>query len=374
MTTRVLVARLDSEGDMLICGPAVRAAAAGRGGAPARVPTHVTVLCGPRGRQAADMLPGVSHVLEWPCPWIMANPPPVRAPDLLDFVGQLAGHRFDVALVLTSDHQSALPLALLLRLAGVPEIAAISQDYPGSLLNHRLRPEALPEPEPVRALRVAQAVGFALPQGDDGALRVLKPCDATTITGDGPYVVVHPGASVPARAWSPRRCAETVTALCAAGWRVVVTGSPDEQGLTAQVAGRRGIDLGGRTSYPQLAGVLAGAAAVVAGNTGPAHLSAAVGTPVVSLFSPVVSAARWAPYGVPHIVLGDQEAPCRDSRARKCPVAGHPCLNSVQARHVVAAVENLVGEPDAQRARVACARFVDDVVRPGPAPLLAADR
>ena len=49
------------------------------------------------------------------------------------------------------------------------------------------------------------------------------------------------------------------------------------------------------TSLAELAGVLERAACVVVGNTGPAHLAAAVGTPVVSLFAPVVPAERWAP-------------------------------------------------------------------------------
>jgi ADP-heptose:LPS heptosyltransferase len=368
--TKVLVARLDNDGDVLICGPAVRAAAAGRGDGPGRV----TVLCGPQGRQAAEMLPGVADVLEWPCPWIMADPPPVRPAELYGFVDVIAAQGFDVAILPASFHQSALPLALVLRLAGVPEIAALSPDYPGSLVDHRVRPEDLPEPEPVRALRVAEAAGFGLPEGDSGALRVREPDDVTEFTGSEPYVVVHPGASVPARTWSPQRWADSVVALCAVGWRVLVTGGPAERSLTALVAGRHGVDLGGRTSYRQLAGVLAGASAVVVGNTGPAHLCAAVGTPVVSLFSPVVPAAKWAPYGVPHIVLGDQNALCRDSRARECPVPGHPCLNSVLPRDVVAAVEELVGGPDAQRVGVARTRIVDDLVRPGWTPIPAAGR
>jgi ADP-heptose:LPS heptosyltransferase len=66
-----------------------------------------------------------------------------------------------------------------------------------------------------------------------------------------------------------------------------------------------------------------------------------VGTPVVSLFSPVVPAARWRPWGVPHVLLGDQEAPCAGSRARVCPVPGHPCLDGVPVAEVVAAVERL---------------------------------
>ena len=78
------------------------------------------------------------------------------------------------------------------------------------------------------------------------------------------------------------------------------------------------------------------------GNTGPAHLAAAVGTPVACLFSPVVPASRWAPYGVQLELLGDQNAPCKLSRARECPVPGHPCLASVSPEQVVDAVERLI--------------------------------
>jgi ADP-heptose:LPS heptosyltransferase len=80
---------------------------------------------------------------------------------------------------------------------------------------------------------------------------------------------------------------------------------------------------------------------VVAPNTGTAHLAAAVGTPVVSLFAPVVPAERWAPYGVPTVLLGDQHAPCARSRARSCPVPGHPCLDQIEPGSVVAAVAAL---------------------------------
>lgn len=125
---------------------------------------------------------------------------------------------------------------------------------------------------------------------------------------------------------------------------MVVTGGAGESDLTAFVAGEQALDLGGRTGAAELSGVLAGADAVVTGNTGPAHLAAAVGTPVVSLFAPVVPAERWRPYGVPYVLLGDQDAPCADSRARHCPVPGHPCLDTVTAQDVVTAVEKLRGE------------------------------
>ncbi|WP_026406145.1 glycosyltransferase family 9 protein [Actinomadura rifamycini] len=336
---RVLVARQDNIGDVLLAGPAVRAVA--------ERADEVAFLCGPRGRPAADLLPGADRVIEWCAPWIDPEPGPVRRDDVDRLVELVRG--FDRALILTSFHQSPLPLALLLRLAGIPWIGGISEDYPGSLLDLRHRPDA-DIPEPLRMLALAEDAGFPAPA--DTRLRVRGPLpDTAHLTGGPGYVIVHPGTSVPARAWPPERCAEAVRLLDAAGHRVVVTGHGDEKELTARVAGECGLDLGGRTSLPELASVLAGARAVVAGNTGPAHLAAAVGTPVVSLFAPTVPAARWAPFGVPMALLGDQQAPCKDTRARECPVDGHPCLASVTADEVAAAVEVVAAVPEEAPAR-----------------------
>lgn len=260
----------------------------------------------------------------------------------------------DEAVILTSFHQSPLPLALLLRLAGVPKITGASTDYAGSLLDIRLKPgEDFPEdqPESQRALAIAGAAGYGLLSGDDGRLRVKDVPDASALVGRDPYVVVHPGAAVPSRAWPALHHAAAVELLDGAGYRVVVTGGPGETALTATVAGVAGLDLGGQTDLPMLAGVLAGASAVIAGNTVPAHLAAAVGTPVVSLFSPVVPAVRWAPFGVPLELLGDQNAPCRLTRARVCPVPGHPCLSSVSPEEVTEAVARLISGVSSLRTR-----------------------
>jgi ADP-heptose:LPS heptosyltransferase len=149
---------------------------------------------------------------------------------------------------------------------------------------------------------------------------------------------------VPARAWPADRFREACALLVCEGHRVLVTGSPAERELTAYTSGVSGAeDLGGHTDLAGLARVLAHAQVVVVGNTGPAHLAAAVGTPVVSLFAPTVPAAQWAPYGVPRVLLGDQHAACRDSRATTCVVPGHPCLGSVSADDVLAAVRTLSG-------------------------------
>jgi ADP-heptose:LPS heptosyltransferase len=287
--TPVLVARLDSVGDVLLAGPAIRAVAHGRrpdGGEP----NDVVLLCGPQGEPAAALLPGITEVYSWSCPWIVKPAPPVEQQQLDALQKFVRNSRITEAVILTSFHQSPLPLALQLRLAGVRRITGVSTDYAG------------PQPD----------------------------------------VVVHPGSSAAARAWPALHHAAAVELLEGAGHRVVVTGGPKETKLTATVAGPSAVDLGGRTDLKTLAGVLAHAEVLITGNTGPAHLAAALGTPVACLFSPVVPAIRWAPYGVPLELLGDQAAPCRLTRATECPVPGHPCLSSVGPEQLVEAVERLI--------------------------------
>ncbi|MFF0868766.1 glycosyltransferase family 9 protein [Nonomuraea sp. NPDC003560] len=338
---RVLVARLDDAGDVLLAGPATRAVRT--------LADELVFLAGPNGRAAAELLPGVDRVIEWRAPWIDHSPTAVSNAQVADLIARVEG--VDEALLLTSFHQSALPLALLLRMAGVRRVCAISNDYPGSLLDVRhVVDETLDVPEAERMLAVARAAGFELPPGDDGKLAVRRPLpdigrESGHLLGVGgaaderSYVVVHPGTSAPARTWPADRHRQAVRELVDDGHRVVVTGK--ERDLTAYVACDAAVDLGGRTTFAELAAVIEGASVLVAGNTGPAHLAAAVGTPVVSLFAPVVPAARWAPYGVPTVLLGDQQAPCSGSRARTCPVAGHPCLSLVTSEQVVKAVREL---------------------------------
>ncbi len=335
----VLVARPDSAGDVLVTGPAIRAVAAGA--------DRVVMLCGPRGRAAAEMLPGIDELIEWRLPWIDPEPGPVDRDQMQRLIARLAEVGADEAVLFTSFHQSALPLALVLRMTGVRRISAISDDYPGSLLDVRHR-VSLGIPEAERALSLAVAAGFALPAGDDPVLRLRADCLPDPSTRGQPaepgYVVVHPGASVPARACPPERYAEIVRALVAAGHRVVVTGGPGEGGLSARVAGHTAIDLGGQTSLTGLAGIIARAGCLVVGNTGPAHLAAALGVPVVSLFAPTVPFGQWGPYRVPVVRLGDAAADCRHTRATICPVPGHPCLSDIEAGSVVTAVRLLDAE------------------------------
>jgi ADP-heptose:LPS heptosyltransferase len=329
--TRILAVRLDSDGDVLLTGPALRALANGA--------ERLDLLVSPAGEHAARLLPDIDDVLVFDAPWSGYRPPRLELTVVTELLAQLRRDSYHRAVVFTSFHQSPLPMALLARMAGIPYIAATSEDYPGSLLDLRHRRDGGHEVE--AALDLAHATGGRLPAGDDGLLAVRRPLPGvSSLVPPGPFVVVHPGAAVPSRALRGDHARQIVAALLEQGWDVVVTGVEADTALVRQAAAGA-TDLSGRTTLAELAGVLDRARCVVVGNTGPAHLAAAVGTPVVSMFSPVVPAERWAPYGVPSIVLGDQTAPCRATRARECPVPGHPCLSDVDPGLVAAAVEAL---------------------------------
>ncbi|MFI0235130.1 glycosyltransferase family 9 protein [Streptomyces sp. NPDC016845] len=292
---KALVVCLDGMSGVLLSGPAVRAVAAGA--------EHVTLLCSPRGEAAAALLPGVDEVLVWDAPWEGARPPTVDEADVDGLLRRLREAAYDVALVVPTSARGPLPIALLLRMAHVHRIGAEGVDHPATLVD--VSHPRLPGRHDAEAgLDLAAALGFAPRAGDDGRPRILPAPDTSGLTGNGPYVVLHPGAGAPERRWGAGRAAETVALLADAGHRVVVTGGPDESGLCREVSGGTAVDLGGRTGLRTLAGVVRAADVVVAGDTGPAHLAAATGTPVVSVRSPAVSAERRDPYGVPAALLG----------------------------------------------------------------------
>lgn len=329
---RVLAVRQDNNGDVLLVGPALRAIAAD---------ADVTLLCGPSGAGAARLLPQVADVIVARAEWIEGRPRPVDPTRTYDFITAIAAQAFDRAIVFTSFHQSALPVALLLRLAGVPWIGAISVDYPGSLLDMRLQVDD-DRHEVERALALAAACGYRLPLGDDGALRCGPLPPSSELAAGGPYVVVQPGATVPARAWDPARWRGLVARMDALEMRVVIVGSPAEVDLARSVSGESGaIDTTGHTTFAEFAAIVRDARALVVGNTSGIHVASAVGTPVVTIFPPTIPARRFAPWRVAHAILGDQTIACAGCRARACPIPGQPCTAAVEDDEILAALATL---------------------------------
>jgi ADP-heptose:LPS heptosyltransferase len=183
-------------------------------------------------------------------------------------------------------------LAVNLHGSGPDSIAELLRVEPEQLLTHRHPgfPE-LPGPSWRTDLhevdRWCRLVEYAGMQAERGDLALPAPPEPSAAPG---AVVLHPGAAYPARRWPPQSFAAVAAALSGNGHRVVLTGTAGERELAREVASRAGLSdnavLAGRTGLAGLAALVSGAALVVCGDTGVAHLATAYGTPSVVLFGP----------------------------------------------------------------------------------------
>lgn len=344
---RVLAVRLDHLGDVLMSTPALGAL---RESLPE---VHLALWCSPAGAALAPHLSDVDEVVVYDAPWVKGTASRVAEADG-QMLAQLAGRHFDAAVIFTVCTQSALPAALMCRLAGIPLRLAHSRENPYELLTHWV-----PDPEPQQAQRheverqlaLVGSVGlrtrderlrFHCREADRVAVRALL--SGIGLADGEPYVVVHPGASAASRRWPAARFGAAADAIAReTGCLVVYTGSRAEATLVgeAQAAMRqRSVSLAGQLAIGELAALLEQARVLVSNNSGPVHLAAALGTPVVDLYA--LTNPQHTPWQVPHRVL-NHDVPCRNCLKSVCPQGHHDCLRKVEPQAVVAAALQLMG-------------------------------
>jgi ADP-heptose:LPS heptosyltransferase len=166
------------------------------------------------------------------------------------------------------------------------------------------------------------------------------------IDGRTPFVVLHPGASAASRRYRWQGFAAAARRLGAEdGLRILITGSPDERALTAYVAAEvpGALDLAGSLDSDELAALIAIAPVLTTNNTGPAHLAAALGTPVVVLYAQ--TNLQHTPWLVPSRVI-TRDVPCRNCLKSVCPLGHHACLAPVTPEEIVAATREMLATGD----------------------------
>jgi ADP-heptose:LPS heptosyltransferase len=157
-----------------------------------------------------------------------------------------------------------------------------------------------------------------------------------------PRVVVHPGGRS-ARRWRPGHFLDLAMELARAGYGIVLTGNEAERTeFERDTLSQKSLppeihNLMGRLSVRELMAVIADAQVVVSGATGPAHLAAALGTAVVSLFDPRRNnlPVRWKPLGT-GLLLRPDVPTCEKCIGEVCPF--WDCLDRLTVDHVAAAV------------------------------------
>lgn len=345
---KILCIRLDNLGDVLMTTPAIHAL---KQAGPGR---HISLLASPAGAALAAYLPDVDEVIAYDAPWVKndSDDPEAEARVLRT----LREAKFDAAVIFTVYSQSPLPAALMCRLAGIPRVLAHCRENP-----YRLLSDWQPETEPHQRTRhetrrqldlveVAGAVSdeqrlvFATRDSDRQSLR--EKLDARGLGPTDAWIVSHCGATAASRRYPPGHFAQVLRMLGGRAGTVVLTGGASEKALTAEISTMCKdsvpiVDLAGTLSLGELACLIEDAALLLSNNSGPVHLAAALGTPVVDLYA--LTNPQHTPWMVRHRVLY-HDVPCKYCYRSVCPEGHNDCLRKVAPATVCEAVLELLAE------------------------------
>lgn len=348
--TRVLVFRFERTGDLIMARPALAALRAA-------VPdAHIELAIGSWNRELISWLPEVDEVTVLDLPWLSRGSATARFDDLRAAVRRWRRSAFDTAINLEGDIRSHL----LMRATGIPERFGFDMAGGGPVLTHRV-PYDPTKHVADNGVRLIERV-FDRPTGSMAASMppLILPegvrAEGTALladAGDGPLVGIHPSGGRAIKQWDLAALAAAAATVAAKlGATVVLTGTPGDRAIADTVrAGLptsiRVVDLVGRAGLGALAAVLERLTVFISADTGPMHISAALGTPTVGIFGPS-DPARWGPLG-PHtrvVRVGIWCSPCNLIRNPPERCRGHvpDCLVAVTPAMVVAAALAVAAE------------------------------
>jgi heptosyltransferase-1 len=333
---KILLVKLSSLGDVLHTLPTLEALRQAFPGG------HLTWLVEAGYAPLLTGHPALDEV--WPVPRVRLGQN-LRRQDLAALarlLGRVRAHPFDLVLDLQGLFKSALWVAL----AKSPRKVGYNGTREGSylVLTERVPPYD-PEAHAVwRYLNLARYLGappapprfrLALEEDKDFARKLAAELPE-------PLAVLHPGARWESKLWPAASWARLVDWLSREkGLSVILTGSAGDRPRAEAILARATapvLNLAGRTSLGELASVLKQAVLAVTTDTGPMHLAAALGRPVVALFGPTAP-WRTGPFGAGHeivrLALG-----CSPCFKRRCPEPR--CLTELPPEAVQAACEKIL--------------------------------
>ena len=351
--TRFLIVRLGALGDVV---HAIPVAAALRRAFPA---ARIDWLVSAKHREILDLVPVIDRRLV-----INDRPSARREPQgadasagtsLVAAIRELRRSRYDVAI----DLQGLIKSAVLARASGAHRVVGFSSRYARERAARLFYTDAydpgrggLYDPRETRHvvdinLGLLSVLGittaareFPIEDIDSEAARTAR-----QQTG-GRYALLNPGAAWPNKRWPPARLAAIATELRARhGLMSVVLWGPGEEALAAEVvAGSGGAAIvSPKTSIADLVALARRAALMVSGDTGPTHIAAALGTPIVGIYGPT-RPARNGPMS-PHDVTVTRDDVCQCHHLRRCKL-DRMCLLDIEVAEVLEAVERrLAAEP-----------------------------
>jgi lipopolysaccharide heptosyltransferase II len=335
----ILIVRLDRIGDAALSFPAVTAVRAKYPNA------RITWLVRPAVRELVERCPDSDEVIEYD------YSKKGRHRGLLGWlslVRQLRRRGFDMTFVLHPTARSHVTAAA----SGIPYRAGYSARG-GWMLTHRIQDlrrdgyqhESRYAQDVVRALGIpsTDAAPRLLLYREDhlSAEALLRRAGADP---ERPYAVFHAGSSSESKCWPREHFLTLAREFAAKGCQVVWTGDGSTRQINAWLAERvASSDLTGLTSVPALGALCRNAVVTISNDSGPAHVAAAAGARVLSLFGrkePGLSERRWAPLGADVRALR-KDVGCVVCLADRCPI-GFECLRALEPGAVWEAASELI--------------------------------
>ena len=339
---RILVARTDRIGDVVLTTPVLKAI---RDNCPN---SYIAVMVSPSAREIVEGNPYIDEVI-------------VYSKDKADrgitgfwrFAARLARKRFDLAIILHTKKR----INLMTYFAGIPARIGYKDKNFGFLLSDRLedtRPLGLKH-EVDYCLDVLRNIGLEskdrglyVPLKKDALEWADKILQENDIASGDKIALIHPGASCVSKRWMKEKFVVLANRLVEDyALKIVITASGIEDvalaGAIAKEIRYPALNLAGKTSVSQLAALLKRAAIFISNDSGPVHIASALGTPVVSIFGrnqAGLSPARWGPVGAKDKYL-HKEVGCSVCLAHNCKI-GFDCLKAITVEDVLKAVDDIL--------------------------------
>jgi len=275
-------------------------------------------------------------------------------------VGGIRRERFDLVI----DLQGLLRSGLLTAASGAPLRLGFRDAREGAWLfyNHRVQlPPALTqalkrylfllhnlgcaETEPVFNIKIPpELMQWAGGQWQDSSLYPFHSSSPPMKSGGGPRIAVCPGGRWRTKRWPAAKYAQLLNKFKG---KVILVGAAADREVAAEIIAQLSgkiTDLTGATNLVQLAAILAQADILITNDSGPMHLAAALGCPLVALFGPTDPhrTGPWTgPWGHQHRILFS-DIFCRPCRRRQCPE--QECMESISVELVYLAAEQILSK------------------------------
>ena len=339
---RVLIVRLDKIGDVLLSTPVIKAV---RDACP---DGYIAVMV---RRYAKEILDGNPYLNE-----VIVYEKSGRERGLLrnlKFIRNLRRKKFDIALILHPTKRTHL----LVSLSGIPETVGYNRKW-GFLLttkiphnkHHGLKHEIDYALDMLRYTGLdPKDKALYMPVNSRSEHTIDELFRENGIGKNDLCVAVNPGASCASKRWGAEKFAKVAERMIDKyGAKIVVLAGESDKKFGDKVSAllkKNCVNLSGKTSVADVASVLRRVKLFISNDSGPVHISCAVGTPVIAIFGRSdrgLSPSRWGPTGKRDIVL-HKDVGCEECLAHNC-VKGFKCLEAITVDEVGAAADKILGK------------------------------